>query len=252
MVEPTRLQAAKVLAAVLAAACVAGITVSSPVLTVLLSGALVVLAAVVLRNAWRHARVARALAAGSRSGTIAGVAVQLRPLSTHAGVAGLCRPRVFCDPTLTRRLTAEELHAVVLHERGHQERRDPLRLVMLASLAPAFGWFQAGHAWIERRRADIEIRADADVLRHGVPRPVLVRALLKLGSNDMEYAAAGFSSAVDLRLQALVDPDRQPASGSRWQGTLLSLSTVFVICVVAVAHHWMMPSSSIGCVLSGC
>lgn len=247
MVEPTRLRAAKILAAALAVACVVGIAVSSPVLTGLVSGALVVFVAVVLRNAWRHAQVTRALAAGSRSGAIGGIAVWLRPLSSHAGVAGLCRPRIFCDPALTRRLTAAELRAVVLHERGHQQRRDPLRLVLLASLAPALGWSRAGRAWIERRRADMEIRADADVLRHGVPRPVLVRALLKLGGHEMEYATAGFSSAVDLRLQALVDPDREPPSASRWRGALVSIAVVFAVCVVAAAHHLMMAAGSFGC-----
>jgi len=214
MTEPIRLRAVRVVAAVLAVACAAGIAASSPVLAVLIGGVLGVLAVAIMRNARRHARVARALGAGSRPGAIEGIAVRLRPLSSHAGVAGLRRPEIFCDPTLARLLTAEELRAVVLHERGHQQRRDPLRLVVLASLAPALGRLRAGRAWIERRRADIEIRADADVLRHGVPRPVLARALLKLGGNETGYATAGFSSAVDLRLQALIDPDHEPRAAA--------------------------------------
>jgi beta-lactamase regulating signal transducer with metallopeptidase domain len=241
-----------VLAAVLAVACVAGIAASSPVLTVLIGSVLVVLVAAIMRNVRRHARVARALAADSRPGAFGGVAVRLRPLSSHAGVAGLYRPEIFLDPSLIRRLTAAELRAVVLHERRHQQRRDPLRLIVLASLAPALGRFRAGRAWIERRRADIEIRADADVLRHGVPRPVLARALLKLGGNEMGYATAGFSSAVDLRLQALVDPDREPPAGSRWRSVLLSVAAAGVVCVVAAAHHLVMAAGSFGCVLAGC
>jgi beta-lactamase regulating signal transducer with metallopeptidase domain len=252
MDDRTPLRFTRMLVIAVALACAAGVVVTSPTMTVAASGILAVLAVLVARNGRRHARVARALTPGSRPGTIGGVAVRWRPLSSHAGVAGLRRPTIFCDPSLVGWLSFEELRAVVLHERGHQQRRDPLRLVVLASLGPGLRWLPGGLAWLEHRRADLEIRADRDALQEGVPRRVLAGALLKLGDSEPAHATAGFSSAVELRLQALIDPGVAPPPSSRWWGVVAVAMVVFGVCAVAAAHHWLMPAGALGCVLAGC
>lgn len=51
--------------------------------------------------------------------------------------AGTLRPRVFVTRALVSHLRADELDAVLLHERNHSRRRDPLRYAMRLAAADA-------------------------------------------------------------------------------------------------------------------
>lgn len=242
----------KVLVGVLVVACLAGAAVTSPILAATIGGPLVVVAVLLAWNARRHAKVVRVLAAGSRPGELHDLPVRWRPLSSHAGVAGLRRPTIFCDPQLPQRLTADELRALVLHERCHQLRRDPLRLVVLASIDPLVRCLSGGRQRLERWRGELEIRADRHALDHGATRPALARTLLKLDGPDPQPATVGFATAVELRLRALLDPDAAPPPRSHRRCALLGSIVVLAVCGLGVAHHMLMGPVGLGCVLAGC
>jgi beta-lactamase regulating signal transducer with metallopeptidase domain len=241
-------------AGLIAAGCSVGIWLASPWLraAVVLPASLLVLQLAVQGR--RHAQLARALHAGSLPGSLAGIPVRWRPFRSQAVVAGLRHPAIYCHPRLRESLTPDELHAVVLHEHHHQLRRDPVRLLVLAALEPVLRALPAGRRWIERRRAGLEVAADRFALRHGARRADLARAILRLAAAPTAAAGAGFVSATELRLRALVADDRsEPPPG--WSGRarwLLLSAGVLAACGLAVTHHLLTVSGSLGCTFAGC
>lgn len=127
-------------------------------------------------------------------------------LPSPAFTAGLLSPRVYVARALAERLTADELVAVLAHERAHVERRDPLRLTCLRALAFTLFWIPALR-WLADDMADeAEVMAD-DVA--AVRRPlVLAQAILALAQwPEAKYSASevGFyrSDLLDRRIRRL-------------------------------------------------
>ena len=150
-----------------------------------------------------HVLVSRSLRARSRSTVLHGFDVETVEGMEGAVVAGLVQPRIYCSDALSERLDGDELRAVLLHERHHQRTLAPLQLVALAGLNPLVGWSDAGRGWLDSQRARIEISADREVLRRGIGRGVLARAILKLAPSAQPFRP-GFATAADLRLRALL------------------------------------------------
>lgn len=243
------------LVAALTVVCLAGLWVTSPVLRIAVGGAAVVLFVRIVDQMLRHRRLARTLARGSVPGTLGSVALRWRPFGSGAAVAGLRAPVIYCDPRLQDDLTGPELSAVVLHERCHQLRRDTLRLLALATVEPLVSLTAAGRQWTQRQRAALEIHADRFALRHGADRADLAGAVLKLGEAAPAGAAAGFASAVELRLQALVDPEDAELGGEPTAAGLrlwLPVAAVASACTVAVVHHLLSLGGGVGCLPAGC
>lgn len=187
-----------------------------------------------LWEARRHQRLAAEMGRLAYQGALVGQPVHfVRGLSGPL-VAGLWAPRIFCGDDLDGRLDQDELWAVMLHERHHVRDRAPLRLVGLAALAPVVGCTSAGRAWLERERARIEIAADRHALAEGVSRPAIASALLKLGARA-SASAPGFTTAADLRIQALLGepiglhPDRRV----RWTAAAVLLLAACLLVYLA-------------------
>jgi len=227
----------ELLATAALAVCFAALWLSTPPLQLLVAAAAALLALSLSIHSWRHVRLARALGAGSVRDVQLGVEIRWRSSPRVAAVAGLHRPSIFCDPRLRQSLSPRELRAVLLHERCHQLRRDPLRLLLLASVEPVVRLAPRGREWLERSRAHLEIAADAYALSQGALRADLAGAILKLGATPAGTAAA-FSSAVELRLQALtggVDPSASRSAASpRWG---IAVGVVSLACAMALAHE---------------
>ena len=183
--------------------------------------------AVLIWHGRRHSRLTSALVRRSRAVELHGQLVYELDGLDAALVAGLRHPRIFCASDLRRRLAPDELRAVLLHERFHQLDHAPIKLVVLQALAPFLAFSGAGRAWVARSLAALEIAADSHALAHGASRSALASALLRL-SNSPSGVGVGFTSAVDLRLTALVD-GRVPDAVSRpmWPGLL---STIALVC----------------------
>ena len=157
-----------------------------------------------LYHARRHHLLTAGLLRLGHPGALAGESVEFVPGLCAPLVAGLWRPRIFCAADLDVRLDADEIEAVILHERHHLLDRAPLRMVVVAALAPFIGRLGHGRDWLERERARVEIAADRYALAEGARRPVIARALVKLAPAAVVGAAPGFTSAADLRLRALL------------------------------------------------
>jgi Zn-dependent protease with chaperone function len=162
-----------------------------------------VFAATVGWHAYRHHRLSHGLRVAARPAMMAEVQVQEVAGVESAFVAGLLRPQIYCSPQLRARLRPDELRAVLLHERFHQLDRAPAKMVLLQAIAPALRFFHAGRAWLALCAARLEMAADRHALEHGSSRGALAGALLKL--LPATTPGIGFTSAAELRLQALVD-----------------------------------------------
>ena len=181
-----------------------------------------------------HHRISRRLRRQARPAVVAGHAVGLVPAIDAAFVAGIRHPRIYCAHDLATRIDAEELRAVLLHERHHELVHAPARLVLLSALAPFVGRLGPGSAWLERQRARIEIAADEHAIGNGATRTTLARAILKLGDPTSRFALAGFATAGDLRLRALLGEHvgstaRQPGAVGR---ALATVAGVGVLCAI--------------------
>jgi beta-lactamase regulating signal transducer with metallopeptidase domain len=165
-----------------------------------------------------HHQVARSLDRWARPAIVADHAVGLVPGIGAALVAGIRRPRIYCSDNLATRLTPSELHAVLLHERHHELSHAPAMLVVLSALTPFIGHTGLGSGWLERRRAAIEIAADEHAIRNGATRSTLARAIVKLRETPAQLPLAGFATASDLRLRALLGENVErdaPIRGAR-------------------------------------
>jgi hypothetical protein len=108
--------------------------------------------------------------------------------STHpqAFCAGFLRPRIYLSRGALKDLTAEELRAVIAHERHHLRRRDPLRLLLARSVAEALFFLPRLRRSSERYEALGELAADEAAVRQLEGRGPLASALLKFGSSRPE------------------------------------------------------------------
>jgi Zn-dependent protease with chaperone function len=192
-------------------------------IAVALGASMAVLSATIGWTAFGHHRLSLQLRAAATPAAVAGVDVQELAGVESVFVAGLRRPDIFCSPQLSALLEPDELRAVLLHERYHQLDRAPAKMVVLEALAPPLRAFQSGRAWLAFRLASLEIAADRHALDQGISRGAVARALLKLAPMPTPGLGVGFASAIDLRLQALVDerPARVPSFPPMWLSTLI-------------------------------
>ncbi len=156
--------------------------------------------------AWRHRRMVQLLHNDSTPQQLAGIGVRTGSLRDAAFVAGLARPTIYCDRQIADQLTAAELKAVLLHEQAHQRAWDPLRLLVIEVLRPVVRHLPFGKQWLAWAVAQREIAADRYAMSRGAEHRDLVGALLRIPPLAQAHVA-GFTSAVDLRLRALLGED---------------------------------------------
>ena len=181
-----------------------------------------------------HHRVSRRLRRQARPAVLADHQIGLVPGIGAALVAGIRRPRTYCSDDLVTRLDTDEIRAVLLHERHHELAHAPARLVVLSALAPFLGRTGPGSRWLDRQRAAIEIAADRHAIGNGTTRATLARAILKLRETPTQLSLAGFATAGDLRLRALLGEDVEPDAPTRARvvGAVVMAVAVALLCTV--------------------
>lgn len=112
---------------------------------------------------------------------------------------GLGTPRVAVSRGLIERLSAEEVAAVMVHERYHVHARDPLKLVVARTAARTCFFLPAVGHLVARYLAGRELAADRRSLRDS-GRPALAGALFKVvaGPAWVELDAAAAMAAPEL------------------------------------------------------
>lgn len=94
--------------------------------------------------------------------------------------AGLLRPRIYISDGALQALSREELVAVMIHERHHLRKFDPLRSALLRALKNALFFIPVVHYLEKRHEVAKEVSADAEAMRRGQGKLFLASALYKL------------------------------------------------------------------------
>ncbi|MBA2371121.1 MAG: M48 family metalloprotease [Chloroflexi bacterium] len=120
------------------------------------------------------------------------------------------RPRVCLSTGLLARLEGDELDAVLLHERSHLLRRDPLRLVIARYFAAGLYVVPVVEELVEYYTLEKELEADQDAVHALGDVGPLARALYKVlpDADQLELGLltpVGALSATEARIDQLID-----------------------------------------------
>lgn len=125
---------------------------------------------------------------------------------TDPMVQGLLRSRIVLPEEFARRLSAEELGAVLAHEIAHVERRDNAIALLLRVMTIAF-WFDPFRWLVLRAAMDERERAcDERVVEAGHHPEMYVNAVLKsCGTEESLVAACVTSSRIGERIDSIMN-----------------------------------------------
>jgi Zn-dependent protease with chaperone function len=151
----------------------------------------------------------------------------------QAFCAGLLRPRVYFSTGALELLDAPALAAVLVHERQHARRHDPLRLACGRVLAAGLFFIPGMRRLVERQDALAEISADeAAVLTAGVERSGLASAMLSFSQASGADALGVDPERVDYLLG---EPPQWRFPVALCLGIVAALSLLLAVAVLA-AH----------------
>lgn len=188
----------------------------------LLAGALVRL----LRIHLRTRRVLRGWMASASPILLPGAPIPAFAVDAEfpiVAVVGIFRPRLILARSVIERCSAEELDAVLAHERGHLLRRDNARRALLQSLPDVLAWLpiarQIDRAWheaTEEAADDLAVETSASMRVHLASALVRVARLAHLSAPVTDLPASALYRGEPLeyrirRLLILIDIDNEPA-----------------------------------------
>ncbi|HYQ44795.1 MAG TPA: penicillin-binding transpeptidase domain-containing protein [Polyangiaceae bacterium] len=150
-------------------------------------------------------------------------------------VVGVFRPIVLL-PAESRTWSEERMHAVLLHEFSHVQKRDGLAL-LLAQFACALYWFHP-LAWLARSRLrrECELAADETVIASGLRATSYAQLLLEIARASVPtvgISMAARPSELSRRIHALIARDGLPAPLNRTRAALLAVASTLVFGGVA-------------------
>lgn len=137
----------------------------------------------------------------------------LRDDDALAFTAGGARPRLYLTDTLVDCLRPDELDSVLVHERAHARRRDPLRQALRRASADIVFFLPLLEWWGRRQSHRAELAADRGAIT-AVSRRALAGALWMVGGGEGRRGS-GFGTAGEARVAQLLGgrvPRCQPRS----------------------------------------
>ena len=155
---------------------------------------------------WRRWRiVAAAVRAASPLPLEIGARVMSSPALLEPGVFGILRPILLLPKGIDRRLTPEQLQAILAHELCHIRRRDNLAAAMHMSVE-AVCWFHPLVWWIGARLVEERERAcDEDVLRAGNEPRTYAEGILQICKFYLESPVTCMSGVTGADLKKRIE-----------------------------------------------
>lgn len=168
---------------------------------------------------------------------------------------GFFNPRVCVTTGMLNLLNAEELRAVLLHERHHVVSRDPLKILISRALSIGLFFLPAAQDLRDRYLVGKEIAADASAastVRSEVP---LASALLKLLSHGgatlpSTVAAIGAFNLTEERIQRMVRG--APVGLARLDGRRLLMSLVVIVVMFVASYLPLATAANAGATVDEC
>jgi Zn-dependent protease with chaperone function len=133
----------------------------------------------------------------ARLGRDLGLLERLRLLADPRPVAfsaGLASPKIWLTTGLLTRLDQDALAAVIRHEAHHVRHRDPLKVLLVRSMADALFFLPVARELVHAYEVHKELEADAEAAISAADQRGLARALfhlLTLDTVDVNQAAIG-------------------------------------------------------------
>lgn len=148
------------------------------------------------------------------------------------------QPRICVTTAVLTLLDADELAAVLLHERHHLRRRDPARLALARTVLAGTGFLPGAGAIYERYFEASELAADAAALQLPGGRLALANAMLKLARSQakllVDASVVCSASTVPSRVAALLAA-APPASPMPWAALVQASATLMVLVALMSA-----------------
>jgi len=104
---------------------------------------------------------------------------------SFACTAGLFYPKIYVSTHLFDSLSDEEVKAVLRHEQGHVQRRDPLRGMLIGLFARFFFFIPQAVRLLQKVKRDSELVADAHCLAFSHSPDTLASALVKVRRDNL-------------------------------------------------------------------
>lgn len=159
----------------------------------------------------------------------------------QAFCAQLLRPRIYLSTVALIALDDDELRAVLAHERDHQRRRDPLRLLVASALGDALFFLPVLRRLHQRYGELAEIAADDAAIAATGNKSDLASALLRFGERS------------DLQLVVGIAPERVDnllGERARWEVPVSLVVGALVTLAGLVAIGAAVASASPGAAMS--
>jgi beta-lactamase regulating signal transducer with metallopeptidase domain len=155
-------------------------------------------------------------------------------------VYGLLAPRVAVSRGLVESASADELSAVIEHERYHVQNLDPLKIMLARSLSAALFFLPALGALRARYIADCELAADRQAIARCGDRPLagaLIKAVRGPNRDELSLAASiGGPDLLDVRVAQLetgVEPRLSAVDHRRVALSILSTALFVAVYLVS-------------------
>lgn len=152
-----------------------------------------------------------------------------------AFVRGLLRPRIYLSTGIIALLTLEELEAVILHERWHALRRDPLRLAIVNALTRPFQRFAGVQQLVHTHALAVEVEADHFVVERMQTSRWVAAAMLRLINSYEKQPGVAFASLIDSRIAALAGGNFETVERFSIFDLMLLALGALGFCVVAMS-----------------
>lgn len=163
-----------------------------------------------------------------------------------ACAVGLGRPMILLSPALVDELTAEELTAIVRHERAHLERRDAWWQLLESVVLAVAGWHPAVR--LIRRRIALEREAACDDIACGAAPTIrsyagaLVRAAVSGSAPGAAAVLTPGAAGSPSLLRRRIDRLRNPRLGRARHVGPVTIAAALAAMVVAVAASARIPA----------
>jgi beta-lactamase regulating signal transducer with metallopeptidase domain/ankyrin repeat protein len=189
-------------------------------------------------------RIRRVLAASTPSAIDFPIPVRSSTVMQEPAIAGIVRPVLLVPDGIEGWLSAEQLRAVLAHERCHVKRRDNLKAALHMVVESLF-WFHPLVWWLETRLiAERERACDEEVIAAGNKANDYAEGIVRVCQNYLESplrCAAGVGGGnLTRRIEAILNPPRQMRL-SALQAILLSGIASAVVAEPIVRGHLAAP-----------
>jgi beta-lactamase regulating signal transducer with metallopeptidase domain len=176
--------------------------------------------------------------------TLAGMSIPVYQIDVQfpiVAIAGLFRPRLLIARSVLAACSADELQAILAHERSHLRNSDNVRRLIVAAVPDVLMWTAAARRLARLWQTAAEEAADAEAALTGpASRVSLAEALIRVGRlapagsapADLPVSALFRGENLERRVRRLLDPSvdfARPRRRSSWLlGTAASLLTISV------------------------